>query len=317
MLKHCLGLFMACVVLAGAFAGTAAAQDTDAEDVYRLFNTERISHFWTIHESERDSLLQLPEWVLEGEAWEAFETQVPGTVPVYRFFNPVTGNHFYTATETERQIVLNNLPDFEDEGVVFYAYAGPIDFDDDEVPVYRFFNPISESHFYTANPAERELVLNQLPEFTPEGIVFYVEPADDQPNDPDGPLDGDFAGNWTGDLDPADDSLDRRDFTLSLTQNGEMLTGTATLEQTPCGNLGGLPVSGSVVAGVLEELSILYVCNGLDGVVTLFQGAIVFDNDGSGEFDVVGDYADSIQEDAANPMKFIRQVGAYDMDLDD
>ncbi|MGE5293503.1 MAG: hypothetical protein ACM3VT_01610 [Solirubrobacterales bacterium] len=47
------------------------------------------------------------------------------------------------------------------------------------VPVYRFWSPISGKHFYTIDPAERDMLINQYAYFwTPEGIAYYVYARD-------------------------------------------------------------------------------------------------------------------------------------------
>ena len=40
---------------------------------------------------------------------------------VYRFFNSTTGAHFYTPLVAERDNVEDNLPDFQSEGIAYYA----------------------------------------------------------------------------------------------------------------------------------------------------------------------------------------------------
>ena len=46
-------------------------------------------------------------------------------------------------------------------------------------PVFRFFNTIAGGHFFTASEAERDFVINNLPQFVPEAIGFNAstEPA--------------------------------------------------------------------------------------------------------------------------------------------
>lgn len=47
------------------------------------------------------------------------------------------------------------------------------------VPVYRFYNTAGLEHFYTANPAERDLLVNQYAaSFIYEGPVFYAYPGE-------------------------------------------------------------------------------------------------------------------------------------------
>ena len=75
----------------------------------------------------------------------------------------------------------SNLPQFTDEGDVFSAYASSFP---GAVPVYRFANLDAErknsqaiTHFYTANPATRQKVINELPNFRDEGVTFYALPS--------------------------------------------------------------------------------------------------------------------------------------------
>lgn len=58
---------------------------------------------------------------LEGEVFNAYETEVEGSIPVYRFFNPSLGVHFYTPNAAERDFVEDNLPNYELEGIAYYA----------------------------------------------------------------------------------------------------------------------------------------------------------------------------------------------------
>ncbi len=99
-----------------------------AEPVYRFWSPTLASHFYTISEAERDSVLDLyPDvWTLEGIAFHAFVagSQPADTEPVYRFWSPVPGCHFYTASEVERDFVLSTYPDvWVSEGIAWYAYA--------------------------------------------------------------------------------------------------------------------------------------------------------------------------------------------------
>lgn len=95
---------------------------------------------------------------------------------IYRFFNPSVGVHFYTASERERDSVIENLSETYDfEGA---SYVGaPHDQDGDEItgakPVYRFFNTSTGVHLYTINEIERDSIIENLPNYTFEGITYY------------------------------------------------------------------------------------------------------------------------------------------------
>ena len=89
--------------------------------VYRFLNQNTGVHLYTISEAERDATANLANFSFEGEAFFAYSTQVEGSIPIYRFFNSTTGAHFYTPSELERDTVVNNLPDFQSEGIAYYA----------------------------------------------------------------------------------------------------------------------------------------------------------------------------------------------------
>jgi lysyl endopeptidase len=44
-------------------------------------------------------------------------------------------------------------------------------------PAYRFYNTVSDSHFYTVDAAERDNVAATLPNFRYEGVAFYEPKA--------------------------------------------------------------------------------------------------------------------------------------------
>ena len=59
---------------------------------------------------------------LETESFFAYTEQQPGTIPVYRFLRPDTGSHFYTPSARERDFVEENLPNYQSEGIAYYAF---------------------------------------------------------------------------------------------------------------------------------------------------------------------------------------------------
>ena len=47
------------------------------------------------------------------------------TVPVYRFHDTQRSGYLYTISTIERDYILNNLPNYEYQGIVFYVYPSP------------------------------------------------------------------------------------------------------------------------------------------------------------------------------------------------
>ena len=150
--------------------------------IYRFFRPDLGVHFYTASKVERDSIDDnLPQYVYEGESFiSASNTtdSLSGAKPVYRFFNISTGAHLYTISQTEREHISNNLANYSFEGVAYYGYQSQSD-RPGAVPLYRFYNPLIDAHFYTPSTVERDTVLANLPDYRFEGdngIAFYVEP---------------------------------------------------------------------------------------------------------------------------------------------
>jgi uncharacterized protein (DUF1800 family) len=160
------------LALCAWMAGAAAAWAESAVPVYRFFNDQTGTHFYTTSTLERDIVLsRWPQFLYEGPVFYAYLDSTPDTKPVYRFFDTSTGTHFYTQSETERDQTLANQPTYLYEGAVYYAPFGP---GDGKAALYRFYNTRTRARFYTASAAERDIVLQTWPWFQLEGIAFYV-----------------------------------------------------------------------------------------------------------------------------------------------
>lgn len=94
---------------------------------------------------------------------------------VYRFYRPSTGTHFFTAEQSEKNNVIATLGGlFTYEGPV-YSISGTPPTGVPYSTVYRFYRPKSGTHFYTADPAERDNVrFNLANVYTYEGPVYYL-----------------------------------------------------------------------------------------------------------------------------------------------
>ncbi|MEO0834620.1 MAG: hypothetical protein AAFY16_01250, partial [Cyanobacteria bacterium J06642_3] len=96
-------------------------------------------------------------------------------IEVYEFFRTDTQTQFYTTDEDERDAILENLPQYELEGVSFVGVA-PTDEGEDitgQTPVYRFFNNTSGVHLYTADENEKTFIEENLDNYTLEGTPYY------------------------------------------------------------------------------------------------------------------------------------------------
>jgi hypothetical protein len=92
--------------------------------VFRFFNTNTGTHFYTNSVNERNKLINTMPWFsYEGTNFYVYiKTSLSGT-PVYRFYNTATGTHFYTQKESEKNKLLTNpaFSSYQFEGVIYRA----------------------------------------------------------------------------------------------------------------------------------------------------------------------------------------------------
>ena len=152
-------------------------EDIASDVVYRFFNNNTAVHFYTGNETERDAVLELPNFSFEGASYESVDplTGNPEPSPIYRFLNQDTGTHLYTISEAERDAT-QELDNFSFEGEAFFAYPTE---EEGTIPIYRFFNTMSGGHFYTPSVAERDNVEANLPDFLSEGVAYYALPVEE------------------------------------------------------------------------------------------------------------------------------------------
>jgi hypothetical protein len=115
-----------------------------------------------------------------GPTWSFHTTSASVYQPIFRFWSPTLEHHFYTISESEKNKLINRFSDvWTYEGVGYYAFstAGQ----PNTLPVYRFWSPTSESHFYTISESEKNKLINRYSDaWTYEGIVFYAYPEGQQ-----------------------------------------------------------------------------------------------------------------------------------------
>lgn len=112
-----------------------------------------------------------------------YGTTMPDSYPVYRFWNAQTGEHFYTADEIEKNKVLTQYSTiFQYEGVAFRVFKEQ---KPGTVRLYRFWNQLNGTHFYTVSEAEKQKLIDKYSNiyiFEPS-VIMYVYPGDiERPN---------------------------------------------------------------------------------------------------------------------------------------
>ncbi|WP_295551873.1 trypsin-like peptidase domain-containing protein [uncultured Pseudacidovorax sp.] len=143
--------------------------------IYRLYNRQTATHFFTTSPLERDRALQkYPQFSNEGVSFYSYVA--PGSAPdaVYRFYNTRTQAHFFTISASERDSALARFPWYSYEGTAWYASTAV---QAQATPVYRFYNSKTGTHFYTISAAERDMVIRSYAdEYGYEGVAYYAWP---------------------------------------------------------------------------------------------------------------------------------------------
>ncbi|HKM36620.1 MAG TPA: hypothetical protein VJY83_03160 [Thiopseudomonas sp.] len=144
----------------------------DKSGVFRFYNTNTATHFFTSSEAERDSVInKYASFIYEGEAFYAYQKSAARLSPVYRFYHQVLGSHFYTISQAEKENVERTYPDYIYEGVAWYAAPVAVA---DSKPLYRFYNTKTGTHFYTVSAQEKDNIINKYASYIYEGVAYHV-----------------------------------------------------------------------------------------------------------------------------------------------
>lgn len=100
--------------------------------VQRFYNTRSGTYFYTNNPNDIIFVRNvLPQFRPEGDAFLSYNFPTAGSLPVHRFTNlsaerrdPQAITHFFTSDESTKQLV-QRIPDFRYEGIVFYALPRP------------------------------------------------------------------------------------------------------------------------------------------------------------------------------------------------
>ena len=124
----------------------------------------------------------VPTGTIAGGTAPAGATSDTDPLPVYRFFDTTDGTHFYTADASEAASVERTRPDLVPESAGLKA-VNPDARNAASVPVFRFFDVSTGSHFFTADPTERDTVIATRPDLSYEPSSVFYEDRQPQPGD--------------------------------------------------------------------------------------------------------------------------------------
>ncbi|MGV8082775.1 MAG: hypothetical protein AB2L09_03945 [Coriobacteriia bacterium] len=146
--------------------------------VHRFYNVENGSHFYTASFQERDIVIDRWSDVYdyEGVAYVINTGNPENNDLLYRFYNAHNGTHFYTASLEEKNYVIARWPDiYTYEGSVYNVCTNGSA--SGAVPMYRFYNRVAGSHFYTTSAQERDTVLTRWSNvYILDGIAYFLAP---------------------------------------------------------------------------------------------------------------------------------------------
>jgi hypothetical protein len=145
--------------------------------VWRFYNTSNGSHFYTASPVESTLVYN---WLYETYDLDGLAYRINSANPVngstlFRFYNKRNGGHFYTADVGEKNNVETNLAaTYSYDGPAYYVCPTPVA---GSTKVWRFYNKLNGSHFYTADPAEKNRVqTNMTSTYQLDGPAFYLAP---------------------------------------------------------------------------------------------------------------------------------------------
>jgi hypothetical protein len=154
----------------------------DKIPVFNIWSEQYQSYFSTIDSDELKYITSnYPKhvWNYDDIAWFTYseENAPPKASPVYRFWSDILMTHFYTISDSEKDFIIEAYSEDEwrFEGVAYYAYVEG-DEPADAKPVYRFWSPERESHFFTIREADKDYIIENYSEdeWRFEGVAWYA-----------------------------------------------------------------------------------------------------------------------------------------------
>jgi len=145
--------------------------------VWRFYNTANQSHFYTASPAEAAwTYTYLADtYDYDGPAYTINQYNALNNSSLWRFYNKLNGSHFYTANAAEMNDVNANMQStYQLDGVAYWVCTSPAP---GATTVWRFYNRLNGSHFYTADPAEKNNVQANLSSiYQLDGPGFYLAP---------------------------------------------------------------------------------------------------------------------------------------------
>lgn len=153
--------------------GSSKSSLPSQHTVYRLYNETTDQHLFSANVREVDILTGLSHspFINEGIAYEVTSG---ATNDLYRFYNVLNGRHFYTSNTFEKDLLVHSdSTPFLYEGSAYRVFASNL-INSHLLPVYRFYDPTSHTHLYTANQIEKSIWESDAFGWINEGVAWYA-----------------------------------------------------------------------------------------------------------------------------------------------
>lgn len=154
---------------------TVPTSQAGKSSVYRFYNKSNGSHFYTASSDEANRVIGSygSTFSYEGVAYTLNTSSSANKSALYRFYNTRTGSHFYTASAAERDRVISAYAGiYSYEGVAYNVSPTSVS---GTTPVYRFYNVVNGTHFYTASLEEANRTIASYSNiYSFEGPAFYI-----------------------------------------------------------------------------------------------------------------------------------------------
>lgn len=133
----------------------APSPDADTIPLYRAYNPNADSHFYTTSSAEYSTVVAAG-YRAEGVAVLVSRVNNhPELRPIHRLYNPNNGRHYYTINTAEKNALVNLGWRYEkDEGFLFGSAVVGTEM------VSRLYNRKTGGHLFSANPTEVEFLLH-------------------------------------------------------------------------------------------------------------------------------------------------------------
>jgi hypothetical protein len=93
--------------------------------------------------------------------------------PVYQFYSPTDDRHYFTNREGEKDYIIANWSNYWSYvGIAWYGFATE---QPGTIPVYQFYSPSDDRHYFTSREGEKDYIIANWPNYwSYVGVAWYA-----------------------------------------------------------------------------------------------------------------------------------------------